>query len=86
MTKTNQFDWVPFYKELAKKLVPYQNNRQELIEKVRQIYAETGIGMPTLEQDDHIDDLDPFTVCKPTENNSNGGAVIYCYCSFADVI
>lgn len=62
MTKTNQFDWVPFYKELAKKLVPYQNNRQELIEKVRQIYAETGIGMPTLEQDDHIDDLDPFTV------------------------
>ena len=57
-----QFDWVPFYKELADKLLPYQQNRQELIEKVRQIYAMTGIGMPTLEQDDHIDDLDPFTV------------------------
>ena len=56
------FDWVPFYKELADKLLPYQKNRQELIEKVRQIYAITGIGMPTLEQDDHIDDLDPFTV------------------------
>ena len=56
------FDWVPFYKELADKLLPYQKKRQELIEKVRQIYAITGIGMPTLEQDDHIDDLDPFTV------------------------
>ena len=56
------FDWVPFYKELADQLLPYQNNRQELIEKVRQIYAMTGIGMPTLEQDDHIDDLDPFTL------------------------
>ena len=52
------FDWVPFYMELADQLLPYQNNRQELIEKVRQIYAMTGIGMPTLEQDDHIDDLE----------------------------
>ena len=33
-----------------------------LIDKVRQIYAATGISLPTLEQDDHIDDLDPFTV------------------------
>ena len=39
------FDWVPFYKELADKLLPYQKNRQELIEKVRQIYAITGIGI-----------------------------------------
>ena len=39
------FDWVPFYMELADQLLPYQNNRQELIEKVRQIYAITGIGM-----------------------------------------
>ena len=44
------FDWVPFYMELADQLLPYQNNRQKLIEKVRQIYATTGIGMPTLEQ------------------------------------
>ena len=36
------FDWVPFYKELADKLLPYRKNRQELIEKVRQIYAITG--------------------------------------------
>jgi len=34
-----QFDWVPFYKELGNKLLLYQQNRQVLIEKVRQIYA-----------------------------------------------
>lgn len=62
MSETNQFDWVQFYKELADKLLPYESKRPELIEKVRQIYAVTGIGMPTLEQDDHIDDIDPFTV------------------------
>ena len=45
MGKDAQFDWVPFYRELAEKLLPYQNNRQELIEKVRQIYTVTGIGM-----------------------------------------
>ena len=42
------FDWVPFYMELADQLLPYQNSRQELIEKVRQIYAMTGIGMGTV--------------------------------------
>ena len=62
MAGEKQFDWVPFYKELADQLLPYQHNRQELIEKVKQIFSMTGIGMPTLEQDDHIDDLDPFTV------------------------
>ena len=57
-----RFDWVPFYKELADQLLPYQKKRQKLIEKIRQIYTMTGISMPTLEQDDHIDDMDPFTV------------------------
>ena len=62
MSEMKPFDWVPFYKELADKLLPYKDNRPVLVDKVRQIYAVTGIGMPTLEQDDHIDDLDPFTV------------------------
>ena len=62
MSGANQFDWVPFYKELADKLLQYKDNRPSLIDKVRQIYTVTGIGMPTLEQDDHIDDLDPFTL------------------------
>ncbi len=46
----NQFDWVEFYKELAWKLMPYKDNRQELIDLVRQIYEMTGISKSTLDR------------------------------------
>lgn len=62
MSNTNQFDWVDFYKELAGKLLEYKDNRQELVEKVRKIYETTGINLPTLEKDNQIVDIDPFTV------------------------
>lgn len=58
----NQFDWVEFYKEFAEKLLAYKDNRQELIIKVKQIFMDTGINMPTLEKDNQIVDIDPFTV------------------------
>ena len=58
----NQFVWVDFYKEFAGKLLAYKNNRGELVEKVKAIYAETGINMPTLEKDNQLVDIDPFTV------------------------
>ena len=47
----NQFAWVDFYREFAGNLLKYKNNRDELIEKVKAIYSETGISMPTLERD-----------------------------------
>lgn len=62
MGSTNQFDWVDFYKELASKLLQYKDNRQELVEKVRTIYENTGINLPTLERENQIVDIDPFTV------------------------
>lgn len=58
----NQFVWVDFYKEFAGKLLAYKNNREELVEKVKAIYAEAGINMPTLERDNELVDIDPFTV------------------------
>ena len=58
----NQFDWVGFYKELSGKLLTYMGNRQKLIEKVKQIFSRTGINMPTLEKDNQLVDIDPFTV------------------------
>lgn len=57
-----QFVWVDFYKELAQKLLPYKNDRDSLIDKVHQIYEITGINLPTLEKDNVIVDIDPFTV------------------------
>lgn len=61
MSASNQFDWVDFYKELSGKLLKYKNNRKELIKKVRKIYSITGINLPTLEKDNKIVDIDPFT-------------------------
>lgn len=58
----NQFVWVDFYKEFAGKLLAYKNNREELVEKVKAIYAEADINMPTLEKDNQLVDIDPFTV------------------------
>ena len=56
-----QFYWVEFYKELADVLLQFKNNRQELIEKVYQIFERTGMNIPTLERDNQLIDIDPFT-------------------------
>ena len=62
MSTTNQFDWVDFYKEFAGILRSYKRKRPELIDKVLRIYEMTGINLPTLEKDNQIVDIDPFTV------------------------
>lgn len=62
MKEKNQFVWAEFYKEFALELVNYQDNRSELIEKVKSIYERTGLSMPTLEKDNMLVDIDPFTV------------------------
>ena len=62
MSDVNQFDWVDFYKEFASKLLKFKNDRTELVNKVLKIYDITGINMPTLERDNKLVDIDPFTV------------------------
>ncbi|HEL1608516.1 TPA: AAA family ATPase [Streptococcus suis] len=62
MDEQNQFNWVNFYKEFAWKLVDYKDNRAELVEKVKAIYTKTKIHMPTLEKDNQLIDIDPFTI------------------------
>ena len=59
---TNQFDWVDFYKELAEKLLNYKDNRNELVKIIKQVFVNTGISMPTLEKDNQLFDIDPFTI------------------------
>ena len=62
MSDNRQFDWIDFYKEFAEKLLTYKDQRQELIQKVKEIFASSNISMPTLERDNQIIDIDPFTV------------------------
>lgn len=58
----DQFQWVDFYKEFAGGLLACKNNRKDLIEKLKAIYGDTGINMTTLERDNQLVDMDPFTV------------------------
>ncbi len=62
MQINKQFDWVDFYKELSGKLLTYKNNRKDLIETVKQIFISSEINMPSLDKDNHLVDIDPFTV------------------------
>ena len=57
-----QFDWVDFYKAFAKALLHYKGNRSALIQTIKKVQAEIEINLPTLERDNQIVDIDPFTV------------------------
>lgn len=57
-----QFEWIDFYTCLANKLLAYKNDRKLLIERIREVYNHSGIGMPTLDHDGIPTDIDPFTV------------------------
>ena len=66
MSAKNQFDWIPFYEEFADKLLAYKDNRQELIEKIKQVYEVTGIKLPTLERnEDGENEIRPPLIISP---------------------
>ncbi len=58
----NKYGWEAFYSEFANSLLKYRTNREKLISIVKEVYQETGIRIPTFERDNHIVDMDPFTV------------------------
>lgn len=62
MKENTYFVWIPFYTELADKLLQFKDNRVELIRVIRDVYNETGIKLPTLERENNIVDIDPFSV------------------------
>lgn len=56
------YTWVEFYSELADKLLPYKDNRADLIEKLRTVYADISMKLPKLDFTDVPADVDPYTV------------------------
>ena len=62
MEKQICLDWIDFYMELADKLLPYKNDRKNLIDKIKRIYSNINIHLPKLETDNNIVDIDPFTI------------------------
>ena len=60
--KNQKYDWKEFYQAFAKRLLDFKDDRSDLIDKVKRIYSSTGIKLPTLEKDNQMVDIDPFTV------------------------
>lgn len=58
-----RFQWTEFYIELASALLPYKNNRSELIAKLKTIFADAGMNFPFKERGKEVyEDICPFTV------------------------
>lgn len=57
-----KFDWIPFYKEFADKLLMYKKDRKTLIEIIKKVFVRNGLTIPTLGENGIFDDVDPFTV------------------------
>ena len=58
-----RFQWTEFYMELASTLLPYKNNRSELIAKLKTIFADAGTNFPFKERGKEVyEDICPFTV------------------------
>ncbi len=63
MGKTFNADWIEIYIELANVLKTFKNNRTELIEKIKNIYSNIDMPLPTLEmKGSDVIDIDPFTI------------------------
>ena len=57
-----KYTWCAFYNLLAHKILDFKNNRKQLIEIVKSVFSESNLKLPTLEKDNNIVDIDPFTV------------------------
>ncbi|WP_253345501.1 AAA family ATPase [Staphylococcus equorum] len=62
MNKIIDRTWVDFYKELAERLLEFREKRDELIIKIQKVYELAGIKLPTLERNNQLKDIDPFTI------------------------
>ena len=62
MINYEQFEWIEFYQEFARKLLKYKTDRKLLISIVKQVYKNAEINMPKLEINNDIVDIDPFTI------------------------
>lgn len=59
----NKFTWVPFYIELADKILNFKNDRVSLVAKVKEAHITANKELPKIENDNNnIPDIDPFTV------------------------
>lgn len=59
---SGNFQWVPFYMELANKILEYKDDRSLLVKKIVRVYEISGVKLPKLSNDGVPSDIDPFTI------------------------
>ena len=57
-----KYSWIPFYTAFADKLLAYRQNRRELLDKIQKVYTSIGKEVQKLEEDNTLQDIDPFTL------------------------
>ena len=75
-------EWHVFYRESADKLLGFRNNRQDLLQIIKDIFQKINLPLPTLEKDNHLTDIDPFTVLglfNKHQTKSNRLKIITCF-------
>ena len=60
--ETKKYTWIPFYEELALKLLSYKANRRALIKHLQSAYDGISMSLPKLDSTVIPADIDPFTV------------------------
>jgi 5-methylcytosine-specific restriction enzyme B len=60
--ENNKFTWTDFYTEFADKLLPFKNNRGELLKIIKAKYDDLNMRYPFIDETEPVDDICPFTV------------------------
>ena len=62
MAESLNFDWVPFCREVAQKLLSYKDNRATLVAEIKEVFASIGLALSKLNKRNDATDIDPFTL------------------------
>ncbi len=62
MFRKEDFDWVEFYEEFSGALLRFKKDRKGLVSIVEETFKEANLNMPTVELNNNLIDIDPFTV------------------------
>ena len=62
MAESLNFGWVPFYREVAQKLLTYKDNRATLVAEIKDVFSSIGLALSKLNKRNDATDIDPFTV------------------------
>lgn len=60
--EADKFTWTIYYAEFADKLLPFKNNRGELLRMLKAEYEALHMRYPLIDENEPVDDICPFTV------------------------